>query len=91
MAETIDLSSIRQAREAVPLAWATNSFLALATQTNNAGLDTKLLLQAMTIALAKLVAEATEPEEAEQVARQIGASVKAVQAQLQAAIGDTTT
>ena len=44
MAETIDLSSVRQAREAVPLARATNSFLALATQTNNAGLDTKLLL-----------------------------------------------
>ena len=78
MAETIDLSSFRQAREAVPLARATNSFLALATQTNNAGLDTKLLLQSMTIALAKLVVEATELEEAEQVARQIGDSLPAL-------------
>ncbi|WP_037455893.1 hypothetical protein [Skermanella stibiiresistens] len=78
MAETIDLSSFRQAREAAPLARATNSFLALATQTNHAGLDTKLLLQAMTIALAKLVAEATDHDDAERVARQIGESLPAL-------------
>jgi len=78
MAETIDLSSVRQARQAAPLARATNSFLALATQTNHAGVDTNLLLQAMTIALAKLVVEAADPEEAEQVARQIGDSLPAL-------------
>jgi len=78
MAETIDLSSFRQARQAVPLARATNSFLALATQTNHAGVDTNLLLQAMTIALAKLVVEAAEPEEAERIAQQIGDSLPAL-------------
>ena len=78
MAETIDLSSVRQAKQAAPLARATNSFLALATQTNHAGVDTNLLLQAMTIALAKLVVEAAEPGEAERIAQQIGDSLPAL-------------
>ena len=76
--DTIDLTAIRQARQAIPLARATNSFLALASQTNHTGVDANLLLQAMTIALAKVVVETAEPGEARNIGQQISNSLPAL-------------
>ncbi|WP_207483415.1 hypothetical protein [Arenibaculum pallidiluteum] len=81
--DLIDLETFRQSRQAVPLTRAANAFLATATEQNQAGVEKDLLLRAMTIALAKLVVECSEPGEASNIARSIGESLPRLVAHLE--------
>ncbi len=73
--EPIDLDAIRQSRQAIPLTRAANAFLGTATDLNQSGLEKDLLLRAMTIALAKLVVECSQPGQAESIGTSISESL----------------
>lgn len=81
--ELIDLEAFRQSRQAVPLTRAANAFLATATEQNQAGIEKDLLLRAMTIALAKLVVECSQPGEAGAIAHSIAESLPRLVAHLE--------
>lgn len=81
--EPIDLEAFRQSRQAVPLTRAANALLAEATELNRSGIDKDLLLRAMTIALAKLVVECSQPGEAAAICRSIAESLPRLVAHLE--------
>ena len=81
--DLIDLDAFRQSRQAIPLTRAANAFLLAATEQNQAGVEKDLLLRAMTIALAKLVVECSQPGEASAIARSIADSLPRLVAHLE--------
>jgi len=83
----IDLDKVRRAREAghaVPLARAANAFLGTAGSLSQTGIDGDTLLRAMTIALAKVLAEGSEPDQAGRNAEAVARTLPDLVAHLEA-------
>lgn len=83
----IDLDKVRRTREAqhaAPLARAANAFLGTAGSLSQTGIDGDTLLRAMTIALAKVLAEGSEPDQAGRNAEAVARTLPDLVAHLEA-------